>query len=147
MYKHSIPTEAVGTIWWDFSKPPQRRQGANPFPIWLLVGTPLVLGPELASRRAEHSLLWWCLYIFLIYCFYHLTCLCNDFYGFSALVGCWSSAFIRRIIYKFSNVSSFDYTAFAVSGKVGILLASLTTQVGSLSLPQLTVLSRSAIVV
>ena len=39
------------------------------------------------------------LYIFLIYCFYHLTCLCNNFYGLSALVGCWSSAFIRRIIY------------------------------------------------
>ena len=37
-----------------------------------------------------------------------------------ALVGCWSSAFIRRIIYKFLNVRPFDYTAFAVSGKVGI---------------------------
>ena len=61
-----------------------------------------------------------CLYIFLIYCFYHLTCLCCDFYGLSVLVGCWSSAFIRRIIYTFLNVCPFDYTAFAVSGKVGI---------------------------
>ena len=41
-----------------------------------------------------------CLHIFLIYCFYHLTCLWNNFYGLSALVGCWSSVFIRRIIYN-----------------------------------------------
>ena len=60
------------------------------------------------------------IYIFLIYCFYHHTCLCNTFYGLSALVGCWSSAFITRIIYKFLNVCSFDYTAFAISGMVGI---------------------------
>ena len=87
------------------------------------------------------------LILFLIYCFYHLTCLCNNFYGLSALVGCWLSAFIRRIIYKFLNVCPFDYTAFGVSGKVGIPYTSLTTPVGWLSLPQLTVLSRSAIVV
>ena len=29
----------------------------DPRPLWLLVGTPLVHGPELSSRRAEHSLL------------------------------------------------------------------------------------------
>ena len=51
---------------------------------------------------------------------YHLTFLCNNFYGLSALVGCWSSVFIRRIIYKFLNMCPFDYTAFAVSGKVEI---------------------------
>ena len=59
---------------YDLSKPPQRRQGPDPRPLWLLVGTPLVLGPELASRRAEHSHSGGCHYIFLIYCFYHLTC-------------------------------------------------------------------------
>ena len=58
---------------------------------------------------------------------YHLTCLCNNFYGLCALVGCWFSAFIRMIIYKFLNVCPFDYTAFAVSGKVGIPLTGLTT--------------------
>ena len=43
---------------------------------------------------------------------------------------------------------SFDYTAFAVSGKkVGIPLTVLTTPVVRLSLLQLTVLIRSAIVV
>ena len=42
---------------------------------------------------------------------------------------------------------SFDYTAFAVNGNVGIPLTGLTTPVEWLSVPQLTVLSRSAIVV
>ena len=102
------------------SKPPERRQGLGPRSVWLLVGTPLVLGPELASRGAEHSHSGGCLYIFLICSFYHLTCLCHYFYGLSAFVGYWSSAFIRRIIYTFLNVCSFDYWAFAVSGKVGI---------------------------
>ena len=119
--KHcTLTNKAVGTIWRNLSKPPQSREGPDSRPLWLLVGTPLVLRPELASRRAEHSHSGRCLYIFLIYCFCHLTCLCNNFYGLSALVGCWSSAFIRMIIYKFLNVCPFDYTTFAVSGKVGI---------------------------
>ena len=55
-----------------------------------------------------------CLYIFLIYYFYHLRCLFNDFYGLYTLVtSCWSSVFIRRIMHKFLNVCTFDYTAFA----------------------------------
>ena len=37
----------------------------------------------------------------------------------SALVDCWSSVFIRRIIFKFLNACPYDYTAFAVSGKMG----------------------------
>ena len=41
----------------------------------------------------------------------------------------------------------FDYTAFAISGKVGIPLIGLTTPVGWLSFPKLKVPSRSAIVV
>ena len=36
----------------------------------------------------------------------------------SALVGCWSSVYIRRIICKFLNVCPFDCTTVAVSGKV-----------------------------
>ena len=116
----TLTNKVVGTLWRDFSKTPKRSHGPDPRPLWLLVGTPLILGPELASRRAEHSHSGGCLYIFWIYCFYHLTCLCNNFYGLSVLVGCLSSSFIRRIIYKFLNVCPFDYTAFAVSGKVGI---------------------------
>ena len=115
----TLTNKAVGTIWRDLSKPPQRRQGPDTRPLWLLVGTPLVLGPELASRRAEHSHSGGCHYIFLIYCFLS-PYMCNNFYGLSTSVGCWSSAFTRRIIYKFLNVCPFDYTAFAVSGTVGI---------------------------
>ena len=63
------------------------------------------------------------MYIYILYIcllFFHLTCLCNNFYGLSALVDCWSSAFKRRIIYIFLNVCPFDYTAFALNWKVGI---------------------------
>ena len=49
----------MGTIWRDLSKPPQRRQGPYIRSLLLLVGTPLVLGPAFASRRAEHRLLLW----------------------------------------------------------------------------------------
>ena len=41
---------AVGTIWRALFKPPQRRQGPDPRPLWLLVGTPSAFGPELACR-------------------------------------------------------------------------------------------------
>ena len=89
--KHCILIKkAAGTIWRDLSKPPQRRQGPDPRPLWLLVGTPLVLELELASRRVEHSHSGGSLYIFWYTGFYHLTCLCNNFYDLSALVGCWS---------------------------------------------------------
>ena len=57
------------------------------------------------------------------------------FCDLSTYVGCWSSFYIRRIIYKFLNVCPFDYTAFAVSGKVGYPLNGLTTPVGWLVTP------------
>ena len=41
----------------------------------------------------------------------------SHFYDLSALVGCWSSVSIKRIIYKFLNVFCV-FTAVAVSGKV-----------------------------
>ena len=44
---------------------------------------------------------------------------CIEFYDLSAWGGCWFVVFIRRFIYKFLNVCPFDYTAVAVSGKVG----------------------------
>ena len=52
----TLTNKAVGTIWRALSKPPQRRQGPDLRPLWLLVGTPSAIRPELASRRAEHSL-------------------------------------------------------------------------------------------
>ena len=55
--KHcTLTNKAVGTIWRALSKPPQRRQGPDLRPHWLLVGTPSAIRPELAFSRAEHSL-------------------------------------------------------------------------------------------
>ena len=52
------------------------------------------------------------LYIIIHVCVPH-------FYDLSTLVGCWSSVFIRRIIYIFFfNLCPFDYTAFVFNGKV-----------------------------
>ena len=59
-----------------------------------------------------------CPYIFLIYYYITIYVCVPNFYDLSALVGCWSSVSIRRIIYKFLNVCTFDYMAVAVSGKV-----------------------------
>ena len=91
--------------------------------------------------RAEHAYSGGCLY-FLIYSFitFHVSVKFLWPLRFSKLI---VLAFIRRVIYKFLNVFPFDYTYFAVSGKVGIPKTGLTTPVW---LPQLTVQSRYAIV-
>ena len=54
--KHSTLTnKAEGTMWRVLSEPPQRRQGPDLCPLWLLVGTPSAIIPELAFSRAEHN--------------------------------------------------------------------------------------------
>ena len=68
--------KAVGTLWQDLFKPPQRTKETRlwPRPLWLFVGIPTALAPELASRWAEHRLLWWMsLYIFLMSVFITLN--------------------------------------------------------------------------
>ena len=67
---------------------------------------------------------------------------CLGFYGYMTDFGVIAWIELPKRILR-----PFDYTAFAVSGKVGILQTGLTTSVGWLLLLQLTVLSRSAIVV
>ena len=55
--KHcTLTNKAVGTIWRTLFKLPQRRQGPDLRPLWLLVGTPSAIRPELVFSRAEHSL-------------------------------------------------------------------------------------------
>ena len=49
-------------------------------------------------------------YIYLKYYFCQFIRWCNDFNCLFALVGCWSSIFIRSIVDKFLNVSLFDKT-------------------------------------
>ena len=129
-------------VWRALSKPPQRRQGPDPRPLWLLIGTPSAFGPEFAYRLrvAQPTLM-----DVPRYFWYHIYVCVPNCYDLSALVCCWSLVSIRSIIYKFSNVCPSDYTAAAVSGKVGISLTGLTTPVEWLSLPQLTVLNRCVI--
>ena len=116
----TLTNKAVGTIWRALSKPPQRRQGPDPRPLWLLFRTPSAFGPVLAYRLrvAQPTLMdvtryFWYTFILLYMSVYY------NFYDLSTLVGCLSSVYIRRIIYKLLNVCTFDYTAFVVSGKVG----------------------------
>ena len=52
----TLTYKAVGTIWRALSKPPQGRQGPDLRPLRLLFGTPSAIRPELAFSRAEHSL-------------------------------------------------------------------------------------------
>ena len=94
--------KAVGTIWRTLYKPPKRRQGPDPRPHWLLIGTPLAFGPELAYRlHVAHPTLmdvtryFWYTFILLYMFVYHI------FKDPSTLVGCWSSVYKRRIIYTF----------------------------------------------
>ena len=108
--KHcTLTNKAVGTIWRALSKPPQRRQGPDLRPLWLLVGTPSAIRPELASSRAEHSLpnSDVTLYIFAIL---YLSCMLNvyRFYDLTAWCGCLFVVYIRRFIYNFFNVCPFD---------------------------------------
>ena len=94
------------------------------------ISTPSAIRPELASRRAEHSLPYSNVtIIFSIYNIYHLCCMCIDFYDLSTWGGCWFVVYIRRFIYNFLNVCLFYYTAVAVNGKVGPV-NRLTTPVG-----------------
>ena len=109
--KHcTLTNKAVGTIWRALSIPPQMRQGSDLRPLWLLVGTPSAIRPELASRRAKHSLPYSdvTIYILLIYNVYHLCCMCIDLYDLSTGGGCLFVVYIRTIIYKFLNGCPFN---------------------------------------
>ena len=87
-----------------------------------------------------------CPYI-LIYYYITIYACVPHFYYLSALIDCWSSALVSRIIYKCLNVCPFGYTDVAIGGKAELSETGLTKPVGWLLLLQLTVLSRSAVVV
>ena len=119
--KHcTLTNKAVGTIWRALSKPPQRLQGPDLRPLWLLVG--LLQPSDLSSLPDGRSIacpIRMSLYIFLLYNIYHLCFTCIDFYDLSAWGGCWFVVYIRRFINTCLNVCPFDYTVVAGSGKVG----------------------------
>ena len=77
--KHcTLTKKAVGPIWRALSKPPQRRQGPDLRPLWLLSGTPSDLS-SLPDGRNIACPIRMSLYIFLIYNFYYL---CRSFIDF-----------------------------------------------------------------
>ena len=87
---------------------------------------PLIVSPDsfshLSSLSAGRSIacpVGMSLFIFLLYYIYHLCFMCIDCYDLSAWGSCWFVVYIRRFIYKFLNMCSFDYTAVAGSRKVG----------------------------
>ena len=100
-------------------EPPQRRKGPDLVPLWLLVGTPSAVEPELASKRAEHSLSYSDVTIYIFAIQYLSSMLyVYRFYDLSAWGGCWFVVYIRRFIYNLLKVCPFDYTAGEGSGKV-----------------------------
>ena len=81
----TLNTKAVGTIWRDLSKPRGDKARSS---------SPLIVSRDSFSpwtwvRFQSTAYPGGCLYIFFIYCFYHLTCLCTNLYGLSALVSWW----------------------------------------------------------
>ena len=115
--KHcTLTNKAVGTLWRDLSNPPQRRQGPDPGPLWFFFSR-LLQSFDLSSLPHGRSIAYsgGFLYIFLRYCF-----LSPYMFKFLWPYRCgWSVVFIKRII-NIYNMCHFDYTASAVSGKVGI---------------------------
>ena len=100
-------------------------------PHWLFVGTPSVIRPELASRRAEHSLTYSDVIIYIFDIFIYLCWMCIGFYDLSAWCGCCFVVFIMSFIQKYLNACPFDNTAVFGGGKVGPV-NRLTKPVGCL---------------
>ena len=80
--KHCTLTfKAVENIWRDLSKSPQRIQGPDTHSHWLQSDS---FCSRMWARLQSIVYFGECLYIFLIFYFYHLKCLCNNFYCLSA---------------------------------------------------------------
>ena len=75
----TLTNKAVGTIWRALSRPPTRRQGPDPRPLWLLVGTPSAFWSELAYRLRVAQPTLMDVPIYFWYTILVLTCLCNTF--------------------------------------------------------------------
>ena len=74
----------------------------------------LIQSLNLSSLQNGRSITYFgrCFYLLLRYCFYHLTCLCNNLYGISTLIGCSTSVIKRRIIYTLLQCVSFWLHSF-----------------------------------
>ena len=131
----TLTNRTVGTIWWALScwcrgfchrtesdlflfLSSEATGSWSPFPLIVSRDSfSLWIWARLQNARSTSNFNG-CHYIFLIYHYITIYDCVPHFCDLSALVGCWSSVFIRRIIYKFLNKCPFDCTAVAVSGKV-----------------------------
>ena len=117
--KHcTLTNKAVGTLWRALSKPPQRRQGPDLRPLWLLVGTPSAIRTELAFSRAEHSLPYSDVTIF-IFAISYLSSMLYVYRFLWPLRLRWLLVWYKEVYLQILNVCPFDYTAVAGSGTVG----------------------------
>ena len=76
LYKKAVATTKC--VYRTLPKPSQRRQGTDPRPFWLFVGTPSALDLSSLTVWTEHSLLWRMSLDLSNLLFYHLRCLCID---------------------------------------------------------------------
>ena len=114
--KHcTLTNKAVGTIWRALSKPPQRRQGPYLCPLWLLVGTPSAIRPELAFSRAEHSLPYSDVTIY-IFAFLYLLFMLNVYRFLWPLRWGW---LLFRCLYKEVYLQIFKLVSFWLHGCCG----------------------------
>ena len=118
--KHfTLTNKAVGTIWRAFSKPPQRRQGPDLRPLWLLVGTPSGIRPELAFNRAEHSLPYSDVTIYIFAILYLSSMRYVDRFLWPLRLGWLLVCCLYKEVYlQIFRRGPFDYTAVAGSEKV-----------------------------
>ena len=120
--KHcTLTNKAVGTIMTGLVQTSSEETGS-----WSL--SPLIVSRDSFSHHTwarfqpggAQPALFGCRWIyFLIYNIHYLCCLCIDFMTSPLGVAVGFVLYIRRFIYKFLNVCPFDFTAVAVSGKVG----------------------------
>ena len=105
----TLPNKVMGTIWWDLSKPPQRIQilitrlwSMSSLTVWL-----------------EHGLLWRMSIDIFYILFYYLWYMWTDFWHLHVdwlfVLGLYKGDYLQIL-----NACPFDYTVFALSGKVGI---------------------------
>ena len=144
----TLTNKAMGTIWRALCKPPQRRQGPDPYLLWLLIEIPSALRPMLPSRWADYSLFWrmsWCIFDTLT-----ILIALNDSVMILWPLCCdWMLALglYKEYYFQILKCMSFWLRIFCVNGKVCIPKNVLTKPVLWLSLLKLTALSRPAIVV
>ena len=111
--KHcTLTNKAVGAIWRTLSKPPKRRQSPDLRHLWLLVGTRSAIIPELAFSRAEHSLPYSDVTIYIFAIFY----LSSMLYMYRFLLPLRFGLLLVCFLYKEVSLQIFKRVFFGLLG-------------------------------